>query len=104
MPIIHATESTFEDVIQKGVVIVDFWAEWCGPCRMIAPIIEELAHEYEGRIQVVKVDIEQARELVEKLGIISIPTIHVYIEGEKKEENVGLIPKQNLVDLFEKHA
>lgn len=97
-----ATRSTttvnFEaDVIQsKTPVLVDFWASWCPPCRAIAPSLEEISDELEGKLQVIKVDIDQNPELAQRFGVRSIPTLKVFVEGKVAKEIVGAMPKQAL--------
>lgn len=103
MTVIHATEDTFKKDIQNGVVLVDFWATWCGPCKMISPIIDELAEELDGKLKVVKLNIEEAREIVNRLGIMSIPALYVYVNGEKAEETIGFQTKDSLKKLVESH-
>ncbi len=92
------TEETFEqEVIQANLpVLVDFWAEWCGPCRMVAPIVEELAGEYAGRVKVTKVDVDDNQRLAMRYNIMSIPTLGVFKGGELIERIVGYMPKQEL--------
>ncbi|MCL6641495.1 MAG: thioredoxin, partial [Candidatus Rokubacteria bacterium] len=77
-------------------VLVDFWAEWCGPCRMVAPIVEELAGEYDGRLKVAKVDVDDNQRLAMRYNIMSIPTLGVFRGGEMIERIVGYMPKQEL--------
>ena len=93
--VIELTDSNFEsEVIKSEVpVLVDFWAEWCQPCRMLAPTIEQLADEYEGRIKVGKVDIDSNREVAVNYGISSIPTVILFKGGEVQKKIVGLAPK-----------
>ncbi|HXF82736.1 MAG TPA: thioredoxin [bacterium] len=95
---VHVTERDFEaQVIKSEVpVLVDFWAEWCGPCRMIAPIVEDLAAEYEGRLKVVKVDVDQNNALAFRYGVMSIPTLGIFKGGQMVERLVGYMPKQEL--------
>ncbi len=92
------TEDTFEQEVSKAEVpvLVDFWAEWCGPCRMVAPIVEELAGEYAGRMKVVKVDVDDNQRLAMRYNIMSIPTLGVFKGGELVERIVGFMPKQEL--------
>ena len=105
------TDATFQALIDEGKpVVIDFWAEWCGPCRMVGPIIEELATEYEGRAYIGKVDVDENTEIAAKFGIRNIPTILLYKNGELvKDENgvveklVGSVTKEKLTDFVEKH-
>lgn len=92
------TEETFEQEVSKAElpVLVDFWAEWCGPCRMVAPIVEELAGEYAGRVKVVKIDVDDNQRLAMRYSIMSIPTLGVFKGGELVERIVGFMPKQEL--------
>jgi len=91
---VELNESNFADTIKEGVVLVDFWAPWCGPCRMIAPIIEELAEEYEGKAVIAKVNTDEASEVAREFGIMSIPTVLFFKDGELKDQMVGAAPKQ----------
>lgn len=95
---VHVTEKDFEaQVVRAEVpVLVDFWAEWCAPCRMIAPIVEDLAGEYEGRLKVVKVDVDENNNLAFRYGIMSIPTLGIFKGGELVERLVGYMPKPEL--------
>ncbi len=92
------TEQTFESEVLKSdlPVLVDFWAEWCGPCRMVAPIVEDLAGEYAGRLKVTKVDVDDNQNLAMRYSIMSIPTLGVFRGGEMIERIVGYMPKQEL--------
>ncbi|MFV0290514.1 MAG: thioredoxin [Mangrovibacterium sp.] len=95
---IEVTEANFEEVVLKSdkPVLVDFWAEWCGPCRMIAPIVEELSKDYEGKAVVVKVDVDSSAEISMKYGIRNIPTLLVFKNGEVVDKHVGAAQKSAL--------
>lgn len=96
--LLAVTEETFDqEVLRAGLpVLVDFWAEWCGPCRMVAPIVEELATEYAGRVKVAKVDVDDNQRLAMRYSIMSIPTLGVFKGGELVDRIVGYMPKQEL--------
>lgn len=93
---INVTEATFtEEVIQSGQpVLVDFWAAWCGPCKMIAPILDEIADDYAGRAKVAKVDVDANQQLAHQYGIRAIPTLLVFSGGEMKDQITGFTSKE----------
>ena len=91
---IELTQQNFDETIKDGVVMVDFWAPWCGPCRMIAPVIDKLAESYEGKAKICKVNTDEQQELAGKFGIRSIPTIHFYKNGQKVDEIIGASTEQ----------
>lgn len=95
---IHVTEKTFEETVLKNSlpVLVDFWAEWCPPCKIIAPFLEELADEYEGRAAICKVNVDENQELAKKYGVMSIPTLLFLKDGEIKDQVIGALPKDQL--------
>ncbi|GJM32665.1 MAG: thioredoxin-2 [Saprospiraceae bacterium] len=99
------TDLNFQQVALEndGVSVVDFWAEWCGPCRMISPIIEELASEYEGKAVIGKVNVDENPEVSMKYGIRSIPTILILKNGEVVEKHVGTATKKVLAEKIESH-
>ncbi|WP_200762726.1 thioredoxin [Nitrosophilus alvini] len=86
--------SNFDSTIKDGVVLVDFWAPWCGPCRMIAPVIDELAEEYEGKAKICKVNTDEEQDIAIRYGIRSIPTILFFKDGELVDQMVGAASKQ----------
>ena len=99
---LEITDSNFNDVISKNkTVLVDFWAEWCGPCRMIGPIIEELANEYEGKAIIGKLDVDSNQESSVKYGVRSIPTILTFKDGEIVDRQVGAVPKKTLTNVID---
>ncbi len=91
---IELTASNFEATVNSGISVVDFWAPWCGPCRMVAPIIEELAEEYDGKAKICKVNTDEEQDLAVKFGIRSIPTILFLKDGKVVDQMVGAAAKQ----------
>ena len=98
--VVHVSDADFEEVVIKAStpVLVDFWAPWCGPCRMVGPIVEELASDYEGRVVVAKVNTDENTRYATQLGIRGIPTLIVFKAGQEFERFVGLTPKQKLAE------
>lgn len=96
---LEITDATFEDVLKSDKpVVIDFWAEWCGPCRMVGPIVEELAAEYDGKVVIGKVDVDNNDEITSKYGIRNIPTILFIKNGEVVDKQVGAAQKSALVE------
>ncbi len=102
---VTVSDETFEqEVVQSSVpVLVDFWAPWCGPCRMIAPILEEIAEEKAGKLKVAKVNVDENMRVAMQHGISSIPTLILYKNGKPVERIIGAMPKQRLLQQIEKH-
>lgn len=91
--------SGFEEIVSSDVpVIVDFWAPWCGPCRMIAPVLEEVLKEMGGLIKLLKVNVDEYPELAQRFGIMSIPTLLFFKKGEVKDKIIGAVPKKVIID------
>jgi thioredoxin len=102
---IEVTDATFEEAVLKAELptLVDFWAVWCGPCKMIAPILEEIADGQEGRLQVTKLDVDHNTETAMKYGVMSIPTLILFKGGQSVERIVGFMPKEKLLSKLTPH-
>ena len=100
---VAVTTQTFEDEVLKSEVpvLVDFWAEWCAPCRQVAPVMDQIAAEYEGSLKVAKVDVDAETELAGSFGVSSIPTIALFEPGEQPKAVIGALPKEVLESAFE---
>jgi len=101
--IVHVSDATFDaEVLKSDVpVLVDFWAEWCGPCKMIAPVLDEIADEYEGRLKIAKVDVDANPEIPPKFGIRGIPTLIVFKGGNAEATKVGALSKSQLNEFIQ---
>lgn len=97
------TKNNFGSETSKGLSLVDFWAEWCGPCRMMSPIIDELAKEYEGRVKIGKVNVDEEMELAEQFGVSSIPTLVILKDGNEVKRFVGLTQKAVLASALDSY-
>lgn len=100
--LIHFTSDSFKEALSKdGVMVVDFWATWCGPCRMIAPAIEQLADEYAGKAVIGKVDIDACMDLATEYDVMSIPNVIIFKDGQILDRKIGAMPKQSYADAIE---
>jgi thioredoxin 1 len=97
------TDSNFEEETKNGVVLVDFWAEWCGPCRRLAPTVDALAQEFNGRATVAKLNVDENPNVPGKFMIRGIPTLLLFKNGQLEETLVGLAPKEDIARMIEKH-
>ena len=102
--VLQVTDSTFENEVLKSdlPVLVDFWAEWCGPCRMVAPVVEEVAKQYEGKVKVAKVDVDQNQRIATQFQIRSIPSLYIFKNGKVAGSIVGAVPKQQITSALDK--
>ena len=100
MNLVEITDDNFEtEVINSDKpVLIDFWAVWCGPCKLIAPIVEELSTEYDGKVKIGKLDVDSNQQTSIKFGVRSIPTLLLFKEGKLKETIIGAVPKKNIVE------
>ena len=98
--VIEVTDGNFVEEVEQGegLHMIDFWATWCGPCRMIAPVIEELSSEYEGQAKVCKLDVDTAQKTAAEFGIRSIPTLLIFKEGKVADQLIGAVPKQQIAE------
>ncbi|MEA5471139.1 thioredoxin [Spirulina sp. 06S082] len=101
----EVSDSTFkQEVLESNVpVLVDFWAPWCGPCRMVAPVVEEIANQYEGQVKVVKLNTDENPDIASQYGIRSIPTLMIFKGGQRVDMVVGAVPKTTLANTLEKY-
>ena len=95
-------KNDFLDTIKEGVTLVDFFATWCGPCKMLTPVLEEVSKEFEGRAKVVKVDVDELRDLAMEYHIASVPTVILFKDGKLVAQTMGFRPKQQFSDALEK--
>ena len=103
--IVHVTDDSFEDEVLKSPepVLVDYWADWCGPCKMIAPVLDEIAAEYEGQIKVAKLNIDENPLTPPRYGIRGIPTLMLFKNGSVEAQKVGALSKRQLAEFLDQH-
>ena len=101
--VVHVTESNFEEEVVKSdvPVLVDFWAEWCGPCKMIAPILDEIAKEYGEKLKICKIDVDSNPDIAPKFGIRGIPTLIMFKDGNAESTKVGAVSKSQLIEFVD---
>ncbi len=104
MAIVNVSDQTFNNEVEgQGTVLVDFWAPWCGPCKMIAPILEDLASELGDSVKIAKVNVDENPESASRFGVMSIPTLIFFKDGQPVDKVVGLNSKENLKNILAKH-
>lgn len=102
MALLHFTEEGFDKALtQPGLLVADFWADWCGPCKMLGPVIEQLAADYDGKVVVGKVNVDDEPELAQRYAIMSIPTVMFFKDGELIDKKIGVMPPQEFVKVIE---
>lgn len=101
--VVSLNADNFESEIGSGVVLIDFWAEWCGPCKMLTPVIHELADEFIRKAKVAKLNVDECGEIAMKYGIMSIPTVLIFKDGRQIEKSIGAVPKETLAALINNH-
>ena len=98
MALQHFNEAGFDEALkQPGLLVADFWAEWCGPCKMLGPVIEQLAADFDGKAAVGKVNVDDEQELAQRYGIMSIPTVIFFKDGKEVDRKIGVMPPQEFV-------
>ena len=101
--ITELNNENYNTFVGSNLVLVDVWAPWCGPCKMISPIVDEISSDYQGRLSVGKLDADSNRETITELGVRNIPTILLYKNGEIVDKSTGAVTKQKLVEMIDKH-
>jgi len=104
--VMQVNTSNFESEVLKSdkPVLVDFWAAWCGPCRMVAPVIDQIAEQYAGKVKVVKLNVDENPQIAERYQILSIPTVYLFKNGNQADGVVGARPKQSFEEMLNKHV
>lgn len=97
------SEKNFQEKTEKGVVLVDFFANWCGPCRMMGPILEDVKEELGDAVEIYKVDVDEDNALARKFGVMSIPSLFIFVDGKEQEKHIGLWAKNDVVNALNKY-
>ena len=104
MPVKEINDSSFAEEVKEGLTMVDFWAPWCAPCRMVAPVLDELSEEYTGKIKIAKINVDENPQIASQYSVTSIPTLIIFKDGDLVERTVGAGPKQHYIDILNKHV
>lgn len=99
----NITDAEFSQSIAEGVTVVDFWAPWCGPCKMIAPVLEQLSEEYGDSVNIVKLNVDEQQQTAQQFGVMSIPTLIIFKDGQEVGKQVGFVPKEKLAQLINQY-
>ena len=103
MAIVHATDITFDNDIQAPLVLVDFWAEWCNPCRALAPVLDQIDADYGGKVKIIKVDVDKYQDLTRKYGVMNIPNVQLFADGVKVDGFAGFRQKAQIKQLIDRY-
>ncbi|ALO25322.1 thioredoxin [Leptospira borgpetersenii serovar Ballum] len=103
MALAEVNDSNFKSETSGGLVLIDCWAEWCGPCRMVAPVLEELSNEMNGTVKIKKLNVDDNQDTAQSLGISSIPTLLLYKDGQLVDKVIGALPKAQIKNFIERH-
>ena len=103
MATIHLTNDAFDKAVSNGLAMVDFWASWCGPCKMLSPVIERLAEQYEGKVLVGKVNVDDEPNLAMRFGVMSIPTVIFFKDGKEIDRKVGVMPEASFTAVLDQN-
>jgi thioredoxin 1 len=104
MALAEITDATFKDEIKDGLVLVDCWAEWCGPCRMVAPVLEEVSKEYSDKVSIKKLNVDDNQMVAQEMGIQSIPTLLLFKNGTLVDKAIGALPKNQIKNFIDRHS
>ncbi len=104
MALPEINDSNFKDEISQGLVLVDFWAEWCGPCRMVAPVLEELSKEYSSKVSIKKLNVDENQLSAQMFGVQSIPTMILFKDGKVVDKIIGALPKTQIKNFIDRYA
>jgi len=104
MALSEVTDATYQDETSNGMVLVDCWAEWCGPCRMVAPILEDLSKELTGKVSIKKLNVDFNQKTAQALGIQSIPTLLLYKDGKLVDKVIGALPKKQILNFIDRNS